>query len=48
MIEFLAEVVILSFTMGGLVGAVIALKLAAPQEAEAAATDNTLESGAPK
>lgn len=43
MIEFLAETVLLSFTMGGLTGAIIALKLKGSQKADAKATENVLE-----
>jgi uncharacterized membrane protein len=50
MIESFAEVVVISFAMGGLAGAVVALKLAAPQKAKAEAntTESTVESGLPK
>ncbi len=48
MIEFLAEVVVLSFTMGGLIGAVVALKLVAPRKVDVTVTGSTLESGTPK
>ena len=48
MMEFLVETVIISFTMGGLIGGIISLKLVAPQKAAVTAPKDTLRSGLPK
>ena len=48
MIEFFTEVAILSFTLGGIVGAVIARRVAPHQKAGSAITENTVGSGVSK
>ena len=48
MIEFFTEVAILSFTIGGIVGAVIARRVAPHQKAGSAITENTVGSGVSK
>ena len=48
MMEFLVETVIISFTMGGLIGGIISLKLVTPQKIAVTPPENTLGSDAPK
>ena len=48
MMEFLAETVIISFTMGGLIGGIISLKLVTPQNTPVTPPENTLGSGTSK
>ncbi len=48
MMEFLVEAVIISFTIGGLIGGIVSLKLFSPQNTAVAASKNTLRSDALK
>lgn len=48
MMEFLVETVIISFTMGGLIGGIISLKLVTPKKIAITPPENTLGSGTPK
>ena len=48
MMDFLAEAVIISFTMGGLLGGIVSLKLVTPQKIPDTAPKNTLRSESPK
>lgn len=48
MMEFLVETVIISFTMGGLIGGIVSLQLFAPQKTAVTVPKNTLGSDTPK